>query len=389
MIEILHISSSHMHEKMHAFSYHFKEVCKELGITINSISPWVGGTITNKIDYRFGKESFNDYYMGKKEFPLSRLLYDYPNCDLIFIENPKFPFDNDVDIPVFYYHRDMKSKLYVRNPTHLGVRFWSMEKTADGRPKGGQPELLECYHPEVWYNNDIKKIWLTHAISEAEFKDLRNPFDIKNFKRKKGFAYYGSYKSVDEMMPHNNIHFQIYEHHKRIIDFVEKHGLASEFRRINKSLGEYRKHLHLYDATLIIPAWDSWETRRLYEASYCKCVPILYIQNENARKVFAAQGYIHTKTCLTFDHEEDIFTLTNNMAKNFDLSKIQNNGFKLVSEKHSYKARIIELMKKLKSEQSSYKRQIGNVLKSEDIFSQLKRLKELIEEMENRTLFGN
>ena len=62
--------------------------------------------------------------------------------------------------------------------TFLILRFWSFGKAHDGRPKGGQPELIELYHPEIWWNSEIKKIWLTHAISEVEFGELNKFKDL-------------------------------------------------------------------------------------------------------------------------------------------------------------------------------------------------------------------
>ena len=288
-------------------------------------------------------ELFEDFYIGKKRFPLSRIVNSYyPEAEFIFIENPKFPFDNDVKIPVFYYHRDIKSVLYVRNPSHLGLRFWSVETTQDGRPKGGQPEIIELYHPEIWWDNQIKKIWFCHAISGAEFGEL-NKFR-KIYRSRKGIAYFGSYKSVDNMMEFNTYHYQIYDHHKNIIDFVEKYNLASRFKRVNYSLDSYKQHLFKYDATLLIPAWDSWETRRLYEASFCGCVPVLYIQNKNAKKVFLAQGYKDGETCITFSDKADLLDLD---IYDYDLKKIRKKGQELVLAKHTYKARIKELLKKI------------------------------------------
>jgi len=380
---ILLISASHEQKQLHAFSYHFKEVCRELGFTVHAVSPYKDGTISKKIDFRFGGASFSDYYTGKKRFPLSRILRDYPNSDVIIIENPKFPFDNDVNIPVFYYHRDLQSPLYVRNPTHLGVRFWSKEKTPDGRPKGGQPELLEIYHPEVWYDNEIKKIWFTMAISREEFSELNVGSNIK--RDFKGFAYYGSYKSVDEMMPFNNVHYQIYHHHKRIIDYIEKNNLATEFRRVNTSLQEYRQHLYQFDATVIIPAWDSWETRRLYEASFCKCVPLLYIQNENARKVFAAQGYIEGETCITFEDESYLEYLKEFMYNDYDFDSIRKKGYELVTHRHTYKARIVELAEKLKFDDVYVRNKLYKQLLQKNFLSNIEKLIEKIELLKNRS----
>ena len=298
-MNILHISSSHENDKQHAFSYHFKEVCKKLGHNIKSLSPFRDDCI---IPYMKKDEEFKKLYTAQQVFPLSRILDNhFPDADFIFLENPKFFFDNDVDIPVFYYHRDLKCPVYVKNPTHLGLRFWSILPADDGRPKGGQAEIMELHHPSIWWNNDIKKVWLCHAISHEEFGELNK---YKNNKRtQKGIAYYGSYKSVPDMMKNNSYTYQIYQHHKEIMEFTYKWDIALEFRDVNKELDDYKKHLMEFDATFVIPAWDSWETRRLYEASYCGCVPILYIQDANARIVFEKQGYIDGVTCITFTNK--------------------------------------------------------------------------------------
>lgn len=339
-MNILHISSSHENEKQHAFSYHFKNVCKKLGHNIKSFSPFRDDIITPFIKE---DEDFKSLYTGQQLFSLSRVLENhFSEADFIFLENPKFFFDNDVDIPVFYYHRDLKCPMYVKNPTHLGLRFWSLLGAGDGRPKGGQPELVELYHPEIYWNNNIKKVWLCHAISQEEFGELNDYKDVKRSRR--GIAYFGSYKTVDSMMENNNYTYEIYHKHKQIIDFIEKWGLTTEFRRVNKELADYKRHLFEFEATLIIPAWDSWETRRLYEASYCGCVPVLYIQNDNARAVFESQGYIDGKTCIVFNNERSLIQMS---IYDYDLEKIRKNGKELVLKRHTYEARINELISKL------------------------------------------
>ena len=154
-MNILHISSSHENEETHAFSYHFKNVCKKLGHDIRSFSPYRDNIV---IPFIAPEEEFRKLYTNQQTFPLSRVLDNhYPDADFIFIENPKFFFDNDVDIPVFYYHRDLKCSVYVQNPTHLGLRFWSLLMAKDGRSKGGQHEIMELHHPKIWYNKDIKE----------------------------------------------------------------------------------------------------------------------------------------------------------------------------------------------------------------------------------------
>ena len=146
------------------------------------------------------------------------------------------------------------------------------------------------------------------------------------------------------MIPFNTVHTHIYQHHLEITDYVKDHDLAVLFKEVNVSLDKYKKHLFKYDATLVIPAYDSWETRRLYEASYCKCVPLLYIQNEAAKVVFEKQGYVHDETCITFTKKEELLDLDLN---DYDLEAIREAGFKLVKKRHTYVARVKELLDKI------------------------------------------
>lgn len=378
-MNILHISASYREKENHAFSYHFAETCKKLGFNITSLSPWLEGNVVDRIDDKVLDESFIEFMTGMKKLPLSRILKDYPNSDLIFIENPKFPFFNDVEIPVAYYHRDLKCQMYVPNPTHLLIRFWSFGTAHDGRPKGGQPELIELYHPEIWYNENIQKIWYCHAISEEEFGELN---EFKNVERTiEGFAYRGSYKSVREMMKYNNVHYQIYAHHLDIMEYVRKHNLAGKFWEVSDGLDGYKRHLFECDATMIIPAWDSWETRRLYEASYCKCVPLLYIQNDNARRVFEEQGYKHGKTCIYFRDKHELDTLN---IYDYDLDEIREEGYKMVKERHTYEARVLELLQKIDYEQILLKNDIRKVLNRLKINGELKEAIRNLEVLSDR-----
>ena len=380
-VNILHISASHANKQLHAFSYHFKKACEKLGYNIVSLSPYTDGWITKDIDYRFEKENFKDYYIGKTLFPLSRPLKNYPDTDIIFIENPKFPFGNDVDIPVIYYHRDIHSKVYCPNPTHLAIRFSTSIRTRDGRPNGGQPEILERNWPEIWYDDDIEKLTLAHAISEDEFDEFSKYKHIERSEH--GYAYYGSYKSIAEMMAHNTTHYIVYKRHYEIIEFIKKNELALEFREINESLDEYKEHLFKFDATMIIPGWDSWETRRLYEASYCKCVPILYIQNHSAEQIFKDQGYIHNETCITFTTFSELEKIN---LGDYNLIKIRKNGFKLVTEKHTYEARVLELFEKIDIKQILLINSLNRFIKDNNntTFNKINRIINNLEEFKNR-----
>ena len=145
-MNILLISASHKEGTKHAFAYHFKKVCKKWGINVIALSPY-DGTVVSIID-NVMKERFIDYYIGTKRFPISRLIDKWPEnyIDFVFIENPKWPFDNDTDVPVVYFHRDMVSNLYCRNPDYLLIRFWTYGSAKDGRPSGGQPERIEIWH---------------------------------------------------------------------------------------------------------------------------------------------------------------------------------------------------------------------------------------------------
>lgn len=97
---------------------------------------------------------------------------------------------------------------------------------------------------------------------------------------------------------------------------------------------------------MIIPAWDSWETRRLYEASYCECVPILYIQNNNAKRIFYKLGYINGETCITFRNKNDLLDLN---IYDYNLEMIRKKGKEMVLKRHTYKTRAKELMALMKS----------------------------------------
>jgi len=338
-MNVLHISASHEEKNQHAFSFHFKQTCKQMGISIISISPYNGelvGIIEDEL-----KEPFIDYYIGKKIFPLSKLLekYEYFDTDFIFIENPKWSFDNDTEVDVVYYHRDLVSKLYVRNPDYLPLRFWTSGIAKDGRPAGGLPEIIEIWHPEIWWDKSIKKFPFYNAVDPDEFKKFENIS-----RNQKGFAYYGSYLPVSEMMKYNSTHYRVYKHHYDIIKYIEKHNLASEFREVNESFEEYKYHLRRFEGTVIIPAWDSWETRRLYEASINRCVPILYIQNHIARDIFEKQGYIHGETCITFENCQELADLDLN---DYNLESIRKKGQRLVRKRHTYKSRILQLCEEI------------------------------------------
>lgn len=333
-MKILHISCSYKEQSEHAFSFHIKKAFESLGHEVKSIHPY--DFIPKRLDYRFG-EYFKDYYIGKRIFPISRITHEYPNFDIVFIENPKFSFDNDVEMPVIYYHRDLKCNCYVRNADFFLYRFKGAIRK--NLPISGQLELVKLYYPEIYWNEDVKKLFFVHAVSPEEF----NEYDSIR-KDIFGITYMGSYKSVKIMINFNSIHRAIYLHHVEIMDFIYEHEIAEYFQEVSGGIEDYRDVLARSEAIFIIPAWNSWSTRRLFEASLYRTIPVIFIQNKDAKKVFNELGYIHNETCIMFEHKEELLDLD---IYEYDVEAIQDAGFKMVMERHTYKARAQELLNKI------------------------------------------
>lgn len=333
-MKILHISCSYNEQNKHAFSFHIKKAFEALGHEVKAIHPY--DFIPRNLDYRFG-EYFKDYYIGKRVFPISRLIREYPNSDIVFIENPKFSFDNDVDTPVIYYHRDLNCNCYVRNADFFLYRFKGAIRK--NLPISGQLELVKLYYPEIYWNEDVKKLFFVHAVSPDEFSEYDS---IK--KDIFGITYIGSYKSVKTMINFNSIHRTIYWHHVEIMEFIEEYDVAEYFQEVSGGIADYRAILARSEAIFIIPAWNSWSTRRLFEASLYRTIPVIFIQNDAAKKVFNELGYKHGETCIMFYNKEELLDLH---LYEYDVKSIQEAGFKMVMKRHTYKARAQELLNKI------------------------------------------
>ena len=97
------------------------------------------------------------------------------------------------------------------------------------------------------------------------------------------------------------------------------------------------------EAVLIIPGNDAYVTRKIYEAAACKALIVLYVQNDEAKKVFDDLGLIDGSNCLMFRNMEEL----EHIKSFFDKIKIEgytNDAYEWVKNNHTWDHRAKELI---------------------------------------------
>ena len=268
----------------------------------------------------------NDCFKGNSQLPVS--FYKEVNnekikYDAIVIEQNGYSFKNDVDIPVIYYHRDTPTPLFMFDMDVLLYRFKSMEKQI---PKD---------HPKIWGNGIMKAQWL-NGVDVYEF--LHDQKKIY-----KGINWIGWGRPF-EFYWNKPDQVEYYKFARYICEESEKRKLVTRHKAPIPYL-KYKNILQKSEAVLIVPGNGSYVTRKIYEAAVSKTLIVLWVQNQEAMKMFEKIGLKANENCIMFSTIEQLAQIKkkwNDTPKK--RQKIVNNAFIWVSTHHTWLNRARELI---------------------------------------------
>ena len=313
-------------ENYHGFSQYIAEELKKLGHEV---------VIFDKLRSAVGEMSLqslipNMNYHVNKGNPLSlanflkfvRPIVGELDYDLIFLEQALIYWDNDVDIPVVYYHRDIWSECFMKNPDMLLYRF---KKHRDS---------LRYISRRTWGMTRWKLRFL-NGVHLPRFKPNRR----KDFK---GLNFISTRIPFKNYMKMDLVQADYYRHVYRMMETMKKKGIATVHDYEKMEFPEYKEVLERCEAVVTIHGKDAPVTRRAYETAACRGIMVLWLQNDESKRTYEEIGLKHGYNCLMFrkvNQLPQIWKVCNNRKA------IAQKGFEWVQNRHTYEVRAKELEK--------------------------------------------
>jgi glycosyltransferase involved in cell wall biosynthesis len=243
--------------------------------------------------------------------------------DCVFIEQNGYNFNNDIDVPVIYYHRDTPTPLFMKDMDILLYRFKSMEKE------------ISKQHPKVWGNGCMKVKWLNGVdvygflhVKKKEFSGI-NWVGWSNT-----FEYYWNFPKQIEY----------YKFVRHIVEESDKKKLIVR-HKAPIPYSKYKDILQKSEAVLIVPGNGSYVTRKLYEAAVSKTLIVLWVQNDDAMEIYKNIGLVPNYNCIMFKTIEQLEQIKKkwlNIPKK--KREIVRNAFDWVVSNHTWLNRARELL---------------------------------------------
>jgi hypothetical protein len=253
--------------------------------------------------------------------------------DVIFIEQANLRFENDYEnkeTVVIYYHRDLPGTFNCVIPDLLLFRFESAKL------------FLEVYHRYEWYNSIYKTRFLNGIYPPL--------YNSKAKKKFKDLVWIGLYRPMEWYMNKDVIQHDYYIHTKLIKDWAKEKDIITTFETSDKIEFPLYKHiLERSEGVLIIPGRNAYVTRKCYEAAICRTVMVLWVQNEQAQKVYEEWGLVDCLNCFLFNSKEDLEHISelirSEEPRDIEIREsIKDNAYKWVMENHTYKIRATRLL---------------------------------------------
>jgi hypothetical protein len=275
----------------------------------------------------WGKPECEIYKQHKQLYPLSKAL-EVVNMkpDLIVFDEPAWCFYNDVDIPVFYTHREFKRPPKVFYPDI--ALFWHV----------GVANYFKKMFAPYWAGQIPKLEVLSIAVDLKRFKPNVNK-TIKGITLLMGREAMSACVSMNELTAVSTLYESIREIREvislgiNVYDDPDK-GLSNE---------RFRELLPQCEAIWCHIPTRQYVSRRILEAMACKTLCVIKIENEEHENVLYDMGFQAGVHYLKIDKISEM----KKMHENWNFKNVKymiENAYKVVTENHSFLNRVDQLV---------------------------------------------
>ncbi len=273
----------------------------------------------------YGTNSTKQFTEMKEAYPLSKAIeiYGY-KPELIVFDEPAWFFYNDMDIPVFYTHREFKRPPKVFYPDV--AMFWTQSVVNYFRIQFApywcqQIPLLTT----LWIAVDLDRYkpqekTIEGIVHLAGREPMDGCLDMKELTAL-GCLYHG----IREME-------EVQDYVKCIAD--ENGGLTDE---------RFREYLSKVEALWIYIPAGQYVSRRILEAMACKTICVIKLENQEHEATLRNMGFIAGEHYIKINSLKEMKKLNDNWNYN-DYKDMIEKAYKVVTEKHSYLNRVDQIV---------------------------------------------
>jgi len=259
------------------------------------------------------------YKERKMMFPLSKAIRQLEHVpELIIIDEPSWFFLNDVDIPVFYIHREFKRPPKVFYPDI--ALFWHK----------GVSEYFKSMFAPYWANKVNIISELPPAVDPKKFK-------LAKQKTRKGICHLAGREHLDVLKNWKELTAKaLILETKRKVDFVKKLGLSYIHNTVDCLTDEqYRDVLPYCGAIWSLQPSTQYISRRMLDAMVCKTVVYLKLENEEHEKVLESMGLNRNEHYIHVNDLQDLKVLHKTFNYNHHLEMVEK-AYNVVISNHSF-----------------------------------------------------
>jgi len=249
--------------------------------------------------------------------------YNLDEIDVIFVEQNFMYFENDVETPVIYYHRDLWTEAFMRKPDMLLYRY------------ANHYTALQYISRQTWSNTKFK----LQFINGVEMDDWRS--DRK--KKFPGINYIYPRNPLESYLKRDFVQRDYYLPTYNVLEYVKGRDWVNLHGYHRTTREEYVWILESMDTILFMPPNNAFLSRILYEAAACKTMLLMYVPNDFAEKQYRKAGLVHSDNCLMARNVKQLMNIYT-MGKR-KREKIVDNAYEWVKNRHTYSVRAKYLEK--------------------------------------------
>jgi hypothetical protein len=308
-------------------AYKMYEHFEKLGHTTHYIKNL--DTLVEYMNYHNNPTTVGYYSSMGNPFSLKTFIefagYDDEDLDIIFIEQNFIYFENDVETPVIYYHRDLWSEVFIRKPDLLLYRF------------GNHYTALQYISRQTWSNTKYKLQFLNGVDM-----DERNPDREKVFK---GLNYIYPHIPLENYLTRDFVQRDYYAPTFDVVSYAKERNWLEIHGQTKTSIDDYFWTLESCEALLFIPPNNAYTSRILYDCAASKVLLVIMCPNGFAETQYKKLGLISGNNCIIVKSPKQIMNSFVTNTRKGKKEKIIENAYEWVKNRHTYEIRAKELEK--------------------------------------------
>ena len=272
----------------------------------------------------------DDYLKYKKLVPLSAALKGgcpLEDLDVLIVDQSYMYLYNDLRIPVMYHHTELQQMPTMGTNNGEGCPTHALYKN---------PEMSDFYHSAMPY------WWKTVRYHYNMFPCAHPLHYNPDYKKDIPCVFVGAPSDMFDRI-RDWLWKDMQRDHWEITNYIQSRNLClclDDLGEVSATVTElnqsYARAQHM-----VLTAFNGvYIGRKVFECLASKCIPIIWVENDNAKLCLESLGFKHKVNCYFYHKKEELDYLT---KLKYDPS-IAENGYNLLLENHTFNHRALQLM---------------------------------------------